>query len=289
RCGKEAPVTSAEIVLYTAMEALQVQERLNIVHTMAEYLHLDSSFITLLQYKNLVHGGLQNQTILAKDTRRIKSTVNQYVGLSWPVKCGGFVVLHELIQVLRHNVESHHLSQLLGYEIVGWRILQRGGYEKKSPRRQRRQLMITPTPTLEPIRTTQRPTGGDAHSPVASDVLSSLLTRLVVSPVQSLASLHEESITIASYKMQNNIHLRSQENLATLEIDSSWDWMTNSPVSSIFGDSPDLSPSLIIKTPFPSTELEGLPTRASGMSLLLEQPAPHMPETNSYFLPGKSE
>ncbi|KAF1499811.1 hypothetical protein FQV17_0007165, partial [Megadyptes antipodes antipodes] len=291
RCGKEVPITSAEIILSTGTETLEVQERLYIVCTMAEYLHLDSSLLTLLQYTDLAHRGSQSLTILAEDTRHINFTVNHYVGLSWPVKCGGFAVLHEFIQILQRNVDSHHLSQLLGYEIAGWRILRRGDYERKSPRRQRRQLMITPTPTSKPTRITQRPAAGEASRPLSSTVPSRLLTQLAVSPTQSLSSFCEESITMASYKMQNNIHLRSQKSLVTLEMHSAWDMPTNPPVSIMFADSnfPDLSPSLITQKMLVFTELEVLPTRASGTSLLLEQPEPHVPETDSYFLSRKSE
>ncbi|KFV97448.1 hypothetical protein N327_10037, partial [Fulmarus glacialis] len=291
RCGKDVPITSAEIILSTGAETLEVQERLYIVCTMAEYLHLDPSLLTLLQYTDSVHRGSQGLTILAEDTEHIDFTVNHYVGLSWLVKCGGFAMLHEFIQVLQHNIDSHHLSQLLGYEVAGWRILRRGDYERKSPRQQHRRLMITPTPALKPIRITQRPAAGDASRPLSSTVPSHLLTQLAVSPTQSLSSFCEESVTMASYKTQNKIHLVSQESLVTLEMDSAWDMPTNPPVSTMFADSnfPDPSPSLITKTTLRFTELEVLPTRASGTSLLLEQPKPHVPETDSYFLASKSE
>ncbi|KFZ57186.1 hypothetical protein N338_07711, partial [Podiceps cristatus] len=284
RCGKEVPITSAEIILSTGAETLEVQERLYIVCMMAEYLHLDSSLLTLLQYTDSAHRGSQSLTILAEDTRHINFTVNHYVGLSWPVKCGAFVVLHEFIQVVQHNVDSRHLSQLLGYEIAGWRILRRGDYESKSPRRQRRRLMITPTPTLKPIKITRTPAAADASRPLSSTVSSHLLTQLALPLTQSLSSFCEESIMMASYKMQNNIHLISQESLVTLETDSAWDMLTDPPYFS----SPELSPSLITKT-FPFTELEGLPTRASGTSLLFEQLEPHVLETDLYALSSKSE
>ncbi|KFQ79936.1 hypothetical protein N335_08662, partial [Phaethon lepturus] len=288
RCGKAVPITSAEIILSTGAETLHVKERLYIVRTMAEYLHLDSSLLTLLQYTGLAHRGSQSLTILAGDMGHMDFTVNHYIRLSWPVKCRGLAVLQEFIQVLQHNIDSHHLSQLLGYEIVGWRILRRGDYERKSPRRQRRQLLIAPTPTLKPIRITHRPAAEDASRPLSSTVPSHLLTQLAVSPTQSLSSFCEESITMASYKMQNNIHPINQESLVALEMDSDWDMSTNPPefAGSNF---PDLLPSLISKTMLLFTELEVLPTRASGTSLLLEQPEPHMPEKNSYFLSSKSE
>jgi len=151
--------------------------------------------------------------------------------------------------------------------------------------------MITPTPTLQPIRITQRPAAGDASRPLSSTVPSRLLTQLAVSPTRSLSSFCEESVMMASYKMLNNIHLVSQESLLTLEMDSALDIPTSPPVSVLFANSnfPGLSPSLITQTMLLFTELAELPTRASGTSLLPEQPEPHVPDTDSYFLPSKSE
>ncbi|KFO70576.1 hypothetical protein N303_14806, partial [Cuculus canorus] len=291
RCGKEVPISSTEVILSVGVETLGAQERLYIVCTMAEYLHLDSSLLTLLQYSDLGHTGSQSLTILAEDTERINFTVNHYVGVSWPARCGGFTVLHEFIQVLQHNVDSHHLSQLLGYEIAGWRIFRRGDHERKSPRRQRKQLMITPTPTLKPTRITQRPAAGHGSRPLSPAVPSHLLTQRVVSPTQSLSSFCEGSVTMGSYKIQNNIHLTSQENLVTLETNSAWDKTTNSSVSVMSGDinPSELSPSLIIKTTFLFTEPTVLPGRASDTSLLLEQLEPHMHEIDFYFLSSTSE
>lgn len=248
------------------METLEAQERLYILCTIAEYLHLDSSLVTLLQYTDVAHSSLQNLTVLAEDTVHIDFVVNHYVGLSWPVKCGEFAALHKFIQVLQHNVDSRHPSQLLGYEITGWRILRRGGYQRKSPGWQHRQLMITPTPTLKAIRISQRTAMEDAPSPLSSAVPSHLLIQVVVSPTQSLSCLYEERIIIASYKA---IHLVSQESLVTLNVDSTRDMPTNPTVSIMFGDANSpffLSLSLVTKT-FLFTELEVLPIRPSGMSL----------------------
>lgn len=255
---------------------------------MAEYLRLDSSLLTLLQHTGPAARGSH---VLAEDTGHIDLTANHYVGLSWPVTCGGFALLHEFIQVLRHNMNSHHLSRLLGYEIAGWRILRRGDYERKSPRLQGRRLMITPTPALKPTRITQRPAAGEASRPLFFTVPSQLLTPLVLSPTQSLSTFCAESITMASYKMQNNIHLAGQESLVTLEMDSAQDMPTNPSVSIMFADyhCPDLSPSLMTETRLLFSELEVLSARASGTSLLSEQPEPHVPETDSYFLSSKSE
>ncbi|XP_040516260.1 dystroglycan 1-like isoform X2 [Gallus gallus] len=288
QCGKEVPITSAEIILSTGAKTLEAQERLYIVYVISEYLHLDSSLVTLLQYTDVVHRNLQNLTVLARDTSHIDFTVNRYVGLSWPVKCGELAVLREFIHVLQRNIDSHHLSQLLGYEISGWRILRRGSYKRKSPRQQRRQLMITPTPTLKVIRITQRP-AVVAPSPLFSAVPSRLLLQLAVSPTQSL---YKESITTASYEMQSKNHPVSQESLVTLKMDSARDTPTNNPtIAVMFGDtsSSDLSPSLVPKSVLLFTELEVLPTSSRGVSSLLQQPEPHVPHTDLYFHSSKTE
>ncbi|XP_042691009.1 dystroglycan-like isoform X2 [Centrocercus urophasianus] len=281
QCGKEVPITSAEIILSTGAKTLEAQERLYIVYTIAAYLHLDSSLVTLLQYTDVVHRNLQNLTVLARDTSHIDFTVNRYVGLSWPVKCGELAVLHEFIQVLQHNIDSQHLSQLLRYEISGWRIHRRGSCKKKPLRQQRRQLMITPTPTLKAIRITQRPAAVTPR-PSFSAVPSHLLLQLAVSLTQSL---YKDSIT-TSYQLQNNIHSVSQESSVTLKMDSALDMPTNNPtVVVMFGDtgSSDLSPSLVPKSVLLFTEQKALPSRAPGMSLLLQQPEPHVSQTDLYF------
>ncbi|XP_066176343.1 mucin-17-like [Sylvia atricapilla] len=290
QCEEEAAITCAEIILCAGAAAPEAGQRLWVVFRMAEYLHLDSSVLTLLPHTGPAAGGTR---VLAEDTASIHLTAAHYLGLSWPVSCGGFALLREFIQVLQHNVNSRHLSRLLGYEIAGWRILRRGEDERKSPRLPRRQLMITPTPALKPTRISQRPAAGEASRPLFFPVPSQLLTPLVLSlrATQSLPAFCAESTTVASYKMQNNIHLASQESLVTLEMDSAWGVPTSPPVSIMFADShfPDLSPSLMTETMLLFSELEVLPAGASGASLLIEQPKPHMPETDFYFLSSKSE
>lgn len=152
--------------------------------------------------------------------------------------------------------------------------------------------MITPTPALKPTRITQRPAAGEPSRPLFFPVPSQLFTPLVLSlrATQSLSTFCAESITMASYKMQN-IHLGSQESLVTLEMDSAQGMPTNPTVSMMFADPhfPDLSPSLMTEMRLLFSELEVLPARVSGTPVLLEQPEPHVPEVESYFLSSKSE
>ncbi|XP_032302133.1 uncharacterized protein LOC107316774 [Coturnix japonica] len=148
--------------------------------------------------------------------------------------------------------------------------------------------MITPTPTLKVIRITQRPAAVAPH-PLFSAVPSRLLLQFTVSATQNL---YRESITAASVELQNNIHSVSQGSLVTLKMDSAWDMPTNNPtVVVMFGDtsSSDLSPSLVPKSMLLFTELEVLPTSAPEVSLLLQQPEPHLLQTDLYFHSSKTE
>ncbi|RMC02824.1 hypothetical protein DUI87_20015 [Hirundo rustica rustica] len=111
QCGKEAPITCAEIILSAGAATLQAGERLSVVCRMAEFLHLDISLLTLLQHTGTAARGSH---VLAQDTAHMDLAASHYLGLSWPVTSAGFALLQEFIQVLQHNMNSQHLSRLPG-------------------------------------------------------------------------------------------------------------------------------------------------------------------------------
>ncbi|XP_058047622.1 uncharacterized protein LOC131202533 [Ahaetulla prasina] len=143
--------TFAEIVLRTD-HTPEIKEQLNLICTMAEYLHLDPSSLTLIPVEDSLNKYFQSLTVLAEGIRYINSTKSHHVGLCWPVGFGVFAMLSELVRVLSHSVESDSLSQLLGYEIVGWRVLKQG-YEKRNPNKWQKRKMATPKPTWRPTQT----------------------------------------------------------------------------------------------------------------------------------------
>ncbi|CAM2097621.1 unnamed protein product [Caretta caretta] len=295
RCRRDSSLTSAEIIIHAAAESLDVQQRLFLVCTMAEYLHLDPTSLALNPYRGLIHTSRRNLTILAEDIRHISFMESHYIGLYWPVGCGVFAMLHELIQVLRHNVDSHHLSQLLGYEIAGWRIIKREGFERKRSGRQRRQLMVTPTPTLKMTETMVKPTAEDVFTTLPPNSLVYLHRKTAVSPVQTWFSFHKASTAVTSYTDLIPLLVTSQGSLGALEMDPSQNFQSKRPMSStIFQDLsafafPELSPSLIITATSLSTEFKGPQNTVSSMPLLLEQPQSHMQELDAFLQSGKSE
>uniref|UniRef100_H3AFZ1 Peptidase S72 domain-containing protein n=1 Tax=Latimeria chalumnae TaxID=7897 RepID=H3AFZ1_LATCH len=147
-CTTQNSVTFAEIILFTTC-CTEAKKRLVLISTMAEYLHLDPLLMTLSIYRNQSTLTLNDITILAEDISHVHLENSNNMEVYWPVSCGSFEMLSELIQVLRQNVNSGHLSQVLGYHIPAWRIFRKGEGEMKAQgRRQRRQLMLTPTPLI---------------------------------------------------------------------------------------------------------------------------------------------
>lgn len=205
---------------------------------MAEYLHLDPSSLTLTPFENSFHRNLWNLTILAEDISYVHTMKNNYVGLYWPVGFGVFAMFYELLQVLRHTMESNHLSQLLGYEIAGWRILKQGGHEKRySGERLRRQLMATP-------RLTPRPTKTEGFMILSTTWLNTK------SVVRSLSSLLDDVTTIAiptytgdfsrSVSSEMDLEALDTQNLLNIQIEKSTSLAFQNPSSAF----PELLPSL---------------------------------------------
>nr|XP_014431248.1 uncharacterized protein LOC102452653 [Pelodiscus sinensis] len=295
RCTRTGSVTSAEIIIHAAAESLDVQERLYLVCTMAEYLHLDPTSLALNPYQGLVHRSRWNLTVLAEDTSHINFLESHYIGLYWPVGCGIFAMLSELVQVLRHNVDSHRLSQLLGYEIAGWRIIKREGFERQHSGRQPRQLMFTPTPTLKVTEIIAKPTEEEVFTTLPPKSLFYLHTETVVSSMQSWLFFHELSTAITNYNDLIPHFETSQQSSGALEIDPSWNFPSKRAMSStIFQERsafafPELSPSLISTATSLSIELKGLQNTVSSMPLLLEQPQSHKLELDPFLQSSKSE
>lgn len=196
--AKHASITFAEIVLQTN-HTLAIKEQLTLICTMAEYLHLDPSSLALMPVEDSLNKYFRNLTTLAEDIRDINSTKGHYVGLCWPVGFGVFAMLSELVQVLSHNVESNNLSQLLGYEIAGWRVFKQG-YEKRNPNKWQNGKMATPKPTRRPIKTQNltalKAAMQETHSVVKSEASSSLGNKATISVIHPYVEISTQPAII---------------------------------------------------------------------------------------------
>ncbi|KAJ7329510.1 hypothetical protein JRQ81_015684 [Phrynocephalus forsythii] len=235
-CTRDLSVTIAGIIIEAA-SSLGIEERLYLICTMAEYLHLDPFLFTLAPFNKQ----FWNLTILAEDIRYTNPTKKHYIGLYWPVGVGVFTMFYELIQVLRHNIGSNSLSQLLGYEIVGWRVLKKEGNEKRHlGKRHKRQLMATPRPLLRPAKmedfTYLSATVPETHSFLRPSETSSPLYKATETAIPT-------HMDIFLYSVINEM------NLPTMDIQASLDVQSKTIASSIFQYlSSELSPSLTSTT-----------------------------------------
>ncbi|KAL7982801.1 hypothetical protein Chor_005204, partial [Crotalus horridus] len=198
RYARPVSITFAEIILQTN-HTLEIKEQLTLICTMAEYLHLDPSSLALIPVEDSLNKYFQNLTTLAEDIRYINSTKSRYVGLCWPVGFGVFAMLSELVRVLSHNAESNNLSQLLGYKIAGWRVLQQG-YEKRNPNKWQNGKMATPKPTWRPTKaqnfTVLIAATPETHSIVKSEASSSLGNKATISVIHPYVDISTQPIII---------------------------------------------------------------------------------------------
>ncbi|XP_060135395.1 dystroglycan 1-like [Zootoca vivipara] len=265
-CERGMSVTFAEIIIHTE-NYLDFQKRLDLVCTMADYLHLHPSSLTLTSFESPFNKHYWNLTILAEDIQYINTMKKHCVGIHWPVGFGVFTMLYELVQILQHNVVSNHLSQLLGYEIAGWRILKKEGGNGKNHlgKRQRRQLMATPGLVL-------RPTKIEALTILSTTMI---YTQSVIIPSESLSPLYEAVKEVIPTYM---------DALGSMDIQMLLNGQIKTQVSAIFQSlSSELSPSLIS----PSTEFEGKVT--SRTPTILEELQSQVPQQNVYSMPKKSK
>ncbi|XP_015207509.2 dystroglycan 1-like isoform X4 [Lepisosteus oculatus] len=154
-CPAGETVTYSAIILQADVFSLSAGRRLLLVSTMGEYLRLDPFSLKLRSFRSPSELQLENSTLLTEDTGIGDSPdTHAAVEVYWPVGCGDFQMVSELVRVLRYSKDSGHLSHLLGLHLTGWRVFTWGGGGSQHRRRERRQLINTPTPVMTPVAPT---------------------------------------------------------------------------------------------------------------------------------------
>lgn len=135
----------ADLLLQLRKLGLDTERRVQLVHTLSDYLHLSPASVKLLAYRNGSTLLRENTTVLALGDAEHWDE-EALLELLWPVGCEDLDQLTDLTQVLEHSVRTGHLATLLGTPVLGWRVLgnRYTSRTKRSPRHQR----PTPTPTL---------------------------------------------------------------------------------------------------------------------------------------------
>ncbi|XP_070611167.1 uncharacterized protein [Erythrolamprus reginae] len=194
--AKHVSITFAEIVLQMD-NTPEIKEQLNLICTMGEYLHLDPSSLTLIPVEDSLNKYFRNLTVLAEGIRCINATKRRRVGLCWPVGFGVFAMLSELVRVLSHNVESDSLSRLLGYQVVGWRVLKQGD-GNRNPNKWQKRKMATPKPTWRPTQTRNVAVLITAvpYPVVKSEMSPSLVNKTTFSVIHPYVDLSTRSVVV---------------------------------------------------------------------------------------------
>ncbi|XP_042190955.1 dystroglycan-like [Callorhinchus milii] len=149
------PMTYAAVIIQPSIFSLRARGRVFLIRSMADYLQMDPLLLTLSRYRDTADLGLNNIRLVASEISERNFTNQEATEIYWPVSCGRFEMLRELIQVLNHNVIAGRFSQYLGYHISGWRIFRKGGEKIMLNRRHRRQvIMVSPTPVMTPPKPT---------------------------------------------------------------------------------------------------------------------------------------
>lgn len=260
--SKEFSTIIAEITLKAAAETLGVQDRLFLVHTLADYFHLDPSLVTMSTFRSKVNKHLWNLPVLAEDPRQVIPLQGHSVQFHWSMEHVS-TALPELMQVFQQHASSKYLAQILGYKIEGWRLLQ------KSQRRPR-QLRAIPVPTVGPNEMMRKPNNPFSVSlptlvtPWIPKDEAPSISGLFAALRQITPILHPAFIpgTPRYTKMTRPLHtVASQNSLKEMSL------TTNLEYSFAF---PEVLPSMVL-TATSFTDSDFLQSRTSTVSVLLEK------------------
>ncbi|XP_067915724.1 uncharacterized protein [Heterodontus francisci] len=152
-CTTDGSTVYTSVILQAKVNSLRASSRISLIASMAEYLRTDPLLLTLCPFRGMMNLKLKKIHILASDTGNTSSTDRETVEIYWPISCGSFGMLQELIQVLNHNVLSGHISQYLGWHISGWRIFRKEN-DMNLQRKHRQVLKFSPTPAMTPPKPT---------------------------------------------------------------------------------------------------------------------------------------
>ncbi|XP_028287065.1 uncharacterized protein LOC114452117 isoform X2 [Parambassis ranga] len=144
-CPKGEMTIWANLLLQLNLVTLNATQRLRLVTTMAEYLRLHHSSVSLLS--------LRKPFILKQEKLRVclhgvkQDAIGNSAELLWRLGCQEEGRQTDLAKVLEHSMKAGSLETLVGAPIVGWRVLCPASERQHKIKREK----LTPTPnTAQP-------------------------------------------------------------------------------------------------------------------------------------------
>lgn len=152
-CSEGEATIWASIRLQLNPVTLDASQRIRLVSTMADYLHLPPGFVCLFsrrksfiqQEKKLRvcrQGGLAEKITRGNEKQDASADVAQ---LLWRAGCQGEERQSDLVKILEYSVTAGGLAKLLGAPILGWRVLCSSGVIQHKVKRDLHRLKFTPT------------------------------------------------------------------------------------------------------------------------------------------------
>ena len=149
RCEWDENVFRAVLVLDTSLNELDVERRVKLISKFAHFVSHSASGITMSTRQSAAVARLLDKHVVAAGPGDTNFTFRSGLEVGWFLGCGvRFPDLQDFIQVIEHNIKMGRIRKEVGFNIIGWQVIESQPPEPiKKIRRQKRQAMRTPIPT----------------------------------------------------------------------------------------------------------------------------------------------
>ena len=149
RCEWDENVFRAVLVLDTSLNELDVERRVKLISKFAHFVSHSASGITMSTRQSAAVARLLDKHVVAAGPGDTNFTFRSGLEVGWFLGCGvRFPDLQDFIQVIEHNIKTGRIRKEVGFNIIGWQVIESQPPEPiKKIRRQKRQAMRTPIPT----------------------------------------------------------------------------------------------------------------------------------------------
>ncbi|XP_050933828.1 uncharacterized protein LOC127138954 [Lates calcarifer] len=142
-CSEGEMTIWANLVLQLNPVTLDASQRLRLVSTMADYLHLPMGSVCLLSSQQ------QKLRVCRQGGLSEKPDVSDVAELLWPVGCQAEERQSDLARVLEHSVKAGGLARLLEAPVSGWRMLCAPGGLRQKVKRDLQRPKFAPAPNVK--------------------------------------------------------------------------------------------------------------------------------------------
>uniref|UniRef100_A0A3Q1F3U5 Uncharacterized LOC110967438 n=1 Tax=Acanthochromis polyacanthus TaxID=80966 RepID=A0A3Q1F3U5_9TELE len=146
-CSEEEMTTWATLLLQLNPATLDANQRIRLVTTMASYLRLLLSYVSLFsQRKPFMLKQEKLRVCRQGGLAEKQAVVGDAAELVWLVGCQKEERLLDLAKVLEHSMKTGSLAKLLGAPVLGWRVICAAGEVRYKVKRDLQKRRFTPTP-----------------------------------------------------------------------------------------------------------------------------------------------